>query len=378
MLFFQEATGAIDVVATLWLVAIALLWVLPVILMNYEMTSHHDKLLRGLKLNLPAGVVVLTSSNDLAEAVDVVVAALGNGHGHATEKSLVDWILAPSSNKDHRQGLLRWMVRFQFACATVVHGSVVLGVRLVDGSLAAVACVVPYLDGLPEMRSQTSFLGFRGPVIGGIVRAIRSARAHAMAVTLGVGASLPDDKAIAAMDTATSTFGKAVERRFHDARAAALQAQRVACASARAHLHVGPIAVNPLQQGHGHAKTLLRHVSRCADAASCACYLECTGEHTKTVFAKFGYQPVEGVSPLTVHAAASAPAVASAEDFLLTAGSFEGSRGCSSFEGLWPMERPIQWDSKPGEAVMLGKRKFVFPKGGGAAVWADCDSGTRL
>ena len=222
------------------------------------------------------------------------------------------WILAPTRN-DARRALLRWMVRFYLAYGRQCPGSVLLGVRSADGTLAAVVSVTPYLEGLPEMRSMTSIGWLRGPIGGKLVTASRSAFAFALA---GFG-GLSD---------------KAVKQRFQAARAVGREAHCNACPAARPHLHVASLAVKPAVRGCQHASTLLRHINACADELRCACYLECSGERAKAMFARFGYSPL-GDSPLKVGAALTA-----------------GNENAAGFADLWAMERKIQRQAlKDGE-----------------------------
>ena len=275
--------------------------VLPAIYLIWEKLNHR---VRGLKdIKLPEGVVVLSGRAAIAEAVEVVVAAwAGSEPENAAAEMLHRWMLAPSAAEAHRP-LLRWMVRFYLAYTQACPGSLVLGVRGADGTLAAVACVVPNLDGLPERRSQTDTDMLRGPVLGGLVQAARYVRARAQ---LGFS-SLAD---------------AVVKRRFDDARAVLGKTYRDADMAAHAHLYLGPIAVKPAAQGQKHASKLMRHVNACADALNCACYSECSGARAKNMLTRLGYRPVGG-SPLSV-----------------TAGKDAAD---ASFGEVWAMERPLDW-----------------------------------
>lgn len=272
--------------------------VIPMIIMMWEDHQHRTRALKNIALS--KGVVKLSGHAAITEAVEVLVASWAGSEPHSAEPEMLHaWMLSPKSGD---RALLRWMAKFYLAFVRVCPGSVVLGVRGVDGTLSAVAAVVPYLDGLPEMRSQTDMSPLRGPIVGMLVRATRVARARAM---LGFG-SLPSG---------------AVKQRFDAACAVRASAHRKACPSARPHLHVGLLAVKPATQGTRHASALLKHINTCAEELHCACYLDCSGKRAKDMFTRFGYRTL-GDFPLSVGAT---PTTAK-----------EG------FGGVWAMERPLQ------------------------------------
>lgn len=58
------------------------------------------------------------------------------------------------------------------------------------------------------------------------------------------------------------------------------------------HYHVAIMATLPENQGQGHCSKVMRAINRAADADQLPCYLECSGEKNKRVYARFGYKVV--------------------------------------------------------------------------------------
>ena len=335
------------------LIVITLLGVIPCGAMWWH---GRYKQMHGLRHNvkLPDGVVVLSSSAEIAEAVEVVTAAWAGSDSYAAQpEALHQWICdaGRQSSESARRALLRWMVRFHFAYARACPGTVCFGVRSDDGTLAAAALVVPYIDGLPEQRSQVGFFRPRGPFIGSLREAMRRFRA---AVSVG---ALTD---------------KTVSKRFLETRAVARKAHQRACASARPHLHVGPLAVKPAAQGKKHASTLLAHVYACAFDLSVGLYLECSGERPKAIFTRFGYRPFSD-APFAVGLEEESKGAGQHEHEPTPATATVMADGDTSssddvFRELWVMEMPVLWAERKGRAEGA---KYVWPKGGGAAVWVE-------
>ena len=50
------------------------------------------------------------------------------------------------------------------------------------------------------------------------------------------------------------------------------------------------MAVDPSAQGKGRCGTLMRAVSRMADAEGVPCYLECSGARNRDIYAHLGYE----------------------------------------------------------------------------------------
>ena len=302
-----------DTYVNAFLIATVLCVLIPLAVMRWEDRTNRVRALKSVEL--PKGMEFISSRAAFAEAIEVVVAAWSGSEQNSAEPELLHcWMLAPSAAVGGNELLLRWMVRFYFGYARLCPGSVVLGVRCSDGTLAAVASVVPYLDGLPELRSQTDFFALRGPILGAIIRAMRLARARR-----GLGV-LADES---------------VKRRFDAACAVSCTAHQQACGSSRPHLHVGPLAVKPTAQGAKHASALLRHINHCADVLRVACFLECSGKRPRAIFTRFGYTPV-GTKPLTV-------AVAQAPEGAIGKGGAGSDAAAGSFDRLWAMERDLQW-----------------------------------
>ena len=275
--------------------------------MMWHVRARDRAALRTVKL--PPGVVILTASK---AAIELATEAYG-------QNSLHQWILGRECSND----LIGWMVSMCLARAYCVAGSILFGIRGSDGSIVAIASVVPYPDGLPEMRSQTRGFLFRGPWLGGIVRILRSCAALAQVVPrLGRGVLLC----------------KGASSRMHLAEAAAHKCHQSVCRSARPHLHVGLVAVKTTEQGKKHASQLLRHITTCADELSLACYASCSGEHEQSVFGHFGFQKAEEAC-LT---ATDGPPIT-----------------------VWGMERPLKWYTK---ATTLQSKHTFAPKGG-SAIW---------
>jgi GNAT superfamily N-acetyltransferase len=56
------------------------------------------------------------------------------------------------------------------------------------------------------------------------------------------------------------------------------------------HWYVALMAVDPSAQGKGRCGTLMRAVSRMADAEGVPCYLECSGARNRDIYAHLGYE----------------------------------------------------------------------------------------
>ena len=316
----SDAT-VLERVGYVYLTGCVILCVLFMLAPNILLTWHdYKKQTRGLReVKLPSIVVVLSSEAELAEAVEGVTAAWAGSEAHAAKPEMLhQWICGAGKDSSTRRALLRWMVRFHFAYAfACTSGTVCFGVRDNDGTLAAAALVVPYLDGLPEQRSQTNLLEPRGPFFGGFRDLIRYIRA-----LLSVG-SLPH---------------KAVAKRFNAARKVARKAHRQACRSARPHLHVGPLAVKPAAQGNKHASSLIAHIYACAFELSVGVYLECSSERAKAIFSRYGYRLL-GDKPVSVADPASPDNV---------------------FRELWPMEHDV-WRLATSSSTKKGGETLARP-----------------
>lgn len=302
---------------------------LPMLLMIWHTRVLHRCALQSSKLG--SRLEIISSPSALLEATEVILAAWAGSKPHsAAPEPLHDWIVEHCVG-GARTEALRWMVRFYIAYARICPGGTVFGARAADGTLAAVAVVVPYLDGLPHMRSQTCGPMFRGPFFGGLVCYMRCAWA---------------------LLCSGSASDEIVRSRFRTMRQVADDAHAGNCPSSRPHLHIGPIAVKPAEQGRKYASALMRHISGCADTLACACYVECSDERLKAIFSRFGYRPI-GNTSLKVRATQHGQ-----------------TRDSEIFDGLLCMERPIQWP----EPIPTLNSKYAFPPGDGVAVWTNLQS----
>lgn len=290
------------------LLAIILMGVLPTLeMIRHRMVRARVALRKAV--HLPADVTIVKSE----EAVECAAEAY-DGTDQQPGDKWMHWILGSTldSKGEKRRGIIQYILRFFLTLEQNVPGTVIFGVRGSDGVLSAVISVTPYLDGLPEERTQTGGPLLRGPIIGGLTKWLRF---------IGAMASIYPRHG-------SGAFGdKATSARFRAARKLQGAAHRQACEHSRPHLYVSALAVKPSRQGRGHAAKLLKHVNELADKLGCACYLQCSTEKAKQIAAHHGYRAVGG-KPLSPPLEASTGA---------------DDQGKSAAVSLWSMERPIVW-----------------------------------
>lgn len=94
--------------------------------------------------------------------------------------------------------------------------------------------------------------------------------------------------------------------------------------AAMPHWYVAIMAVLPDAQGEGKCSTLMRAISRVADAENVPCYLECSGHRNRDVYAHLGY---EQKKQYTLPADKEEPGSEDFEEFFAMVRPAQGSTG---------------------------------------------------
>ena len=308
-----EAVGSTYVAGSL--IATTAFLIIPVCLIIRHKHAHAASAVRSVAL--PAGIEIV-GRVDHAAAIAVAVAAYSSN-------PLFTWII----QDDTRQWLIAWLVHFYIASSTAAaNGTVILAARGDDGSIAAMAVVVPYLYGMP---GSAWWSGGVPPILSSTMTwletMVRLVPKHGRGLLAG---------------------GSPASLRFKAARTVMAREHVAACYNGRPHLHVALLAVHPAGRDKKLASRLMRHINTCADELGCACYLGCFSDEHRAICTRFGYAVADlenytiqhlpdqprnpAINPTPVRIEVKPRSVAGATDAC-------GSQ--PSFADFWSMERSL-------------------------------------